>query len=68
MAIIARGVESRARTRETVSGLVESIGGYDDAADARMKRIEENLATARFGAAVKRLLTRAAPIRAATVR
>jgi hypothetical protein len=36
-------VESQARTQATISGLVESIGGYVDAADARMKRIEENL-------------------------
>jgi hypothetical protein len=30
------------RSQEAISGLVKSIGGYD-AADARMKRIEENL-------------------------
>jgi ABC-type transporter Mla subunit MlaD len=36
-------VESQSRTQATISGLVESIGGYVDAADARMKRIEENL-------------------------
>ena len=33
-------VESQSRTQATISGLVESIGGYVDAADALMKRIE----------------------------
>jgi hypothetical protein len=36
-------VESQARTQATISGLVESSESYADAADARMKRIEENL-------------------------
>jgi len=36
-------VESQARTQETIPSLVKSIDGYVDAADARMKRIEENL-------------------------
>jgi hypothetical protein len=35
--------ESQARTHETVTGMAESISHYVDAADARMKRIEENL-------------------------
>jgi hypothetical protein len=36
-------VESQGRTQETISGFSESLGRYVDAADARMKRIEENL-------------------------
>jgi len=36
-------VASQARTQETLSTLTESVSRYIDAADARMRRIEENL-------------------------
>ena len=35
--------QAQVRTQETISGLAESIGRYIDAADARMRRLEENL-------------------------
>jgi hypothetical protein len=34
---------SQLRTQDTISGLVESIGRYVDASEARLKRLEENL-------------------------
>jgi hypothetical protein len=36
-------LEMQSRTQESLQGLNESISRYVDAADARMKRIEENL-------------------------
>ena len=41
--LLPTGADSQARTQETLSGLTESISRYVDAADARMKRLEENL-------------------------
>jgi hypothetical protein len=35
--------QAQTRTQETITGLAESIGRYAGAADARMKRLEENL-------------------------
>jgi len=36
-------VDSQARAQATISGLVKSSDSYADAADARLKHIEENL-------------------------
>ncbi len=36
-------IDSQARTNETIGELAASIGHYVDAADARMRRLEENL-------------------------
>jgi hypothetical protein len=34
---------SQLRTQDAIGGLVESIGRYVDASEARLKRLEENL-------------------------
>ena len=36
-------VKAQTQTQEAIAGTAASIGKYVDAADARMKRIEENL-------------------------
>ncbi|HMD70293.1 MAG TPA: hypothetical protein VKF41_03065 [Bryobacteraceae bacterium] len=36
-------IDSQARTNETISGLTTSISRYVDAAEARTRRLEENL-------------------------
>jgi hypothetical protein len=36
-------VKAQSQTQETIGSLATSIGKYIDAADARMKRLEENL-------------------------
>ena len=36
-------IDSQNRTNDTISGLATSISHYVDGADARMRRIEENL-------------------------
>ena len=36
-------IDTQARTNETLGGLTSSIAAYVDSADARMKRLEENL-------------------------
>jgi hypothetical protein len=36
-------VEAQSRQADTLSGLMQTIGSYVTSADARMKRIEENL-------------------------
>jgi N-acetylglucosamine kinase-like BadF-type ATPase len=42
-ALLKTLLESQSRNQATLGGLMESIDRYVDAADARMKRIEENL-------------------------
>ncbi len=36
-------VQAQTRTQQTIATMAESIGKYVEAADARMKRLEENL-------------------------
>ena len=42
-AATASFAQAQARTQETIADMAASIGKYADAADARMKRLEENL-------------------------
>ncbi len=36
-------IDSQVRTNDSIADLAKSVGSYVEAADARMKRIEENL-------------------------